>query len=178
MHILIVLITALLAIGVWIWRARAAAAVSHEVLDVAADAKAALRRFGYRQKAGRHPADSVDDPRLAAAGMMAAIAKMDGDITAAQMNALRVECRATFRVDQKEADDIAAFGRWLAGQSQDPGDGIRRLAKIVRDRAGAEAHSDLVRMLGRIASVEGGAPSEIQTEAITLVKRSLAVADA
>ena len=175
MHILIGLIAAIGLVALWIWRARAAASATHEIVDAASDARAALRRFGYRRKAGQHPADSIDDPRLAAAGMMAAIAKMDGDLTADQMNALRVECRATFRVDQKEADDIAAYGRWIAGQSQEPGEAIRRLTRIVRDAAEPDAHADLVRMLERIANVDGGAPSPMQDEAIASVRRALAV---
>ena len=176
MHILIGLITVVGVIALWIWRARAAADASREVIDAASDARAAIRRFGYRRKVGQHPADSIDDPRLAAAGMMAALARMDGDLTAEQMNALRVECRASFRVDQKEADDIAAYGRWIASQSQDPGEAVRRLSRIVRDQAEPEAHADLVRMLERIAAVGGGGVSEMQQASIDAVRRALTTA--
>ena len=137
MHILIGLITIIGVVAIWIWRMRAAADASREIIEAGSDARAALRRFGYRRKAGQHPADSIDDPRLAAAGMMAAVARMDGDLTADQMNALRVESRASFRVDQKEADDIAAYGRWIAGQSQDPGEaGATVVACRPRSRRG------------------------------------------
>ena len=173
MHILIGLLTLLGVVAVWIWRARAAADASREIVDAASDARAALRRYGYRRKAGQHPADSVDDPRLAAAGIMAALARMDGDVTAEQSNALRVECRASFRVGQQEADDMAAYGRWLASQTPQPSELIRRLTRIIREQAPREAHQDLLRMMERIASVEGGGPSELQAEAIQQVKRGL-----
>lgn len=176
MHILLGLIAIVGVIALWIWRARAAAEVASDVVDAASDAQSALRRYGYRRKAGEHPADGVDDPRLAAAGVMAAIARMDGDLTADQINALRVECRATFRVDQREADDMAAYGRWIASQSQDPGDSIRRLTRVIRDRTDREAHEDMVRMMRRVASVEGGSPNELQEEAISRMSRALSVA--
>lgn len=175
MHILLGVLAVIGVIALWIWRARAAAQASGDIVDAADDVRAAVRRFGYRRKAGRHPAESVEDPRLAAAGLMAACARMDGDITAEQQNALRVECRAKFRVDQKEADDIAAYGRWIASQSQDPDDTIRRLTPVVRDNAPAEAHADMVEMLRRVASVVDGAPSEIQSDAIERVRRALGV---
>lgn len=174
MHIIIVAATLIALIAYGLWRARATSAAAEDIVDAAQDAQAALRRFGYRRKAGVHPADQVEDARLAAAGMMAAIARMDGDLTADQMNALRVECRASFRVPQPEADDIAAYGRWLAGQSQDPDDAIRRLARVIRAQAGAEAQKDLIAMLTRVAAVEGGGPSELQSAAIDRVRHGFA----
>ncbi|MEO1331105.1 MAG: hypothetical protein AAFW46_15760 [Pseudomonadota bacterium] len=175
MHILVGLLTLLALLAVWWWRVRAAGAAAREAVEATDDVRAALRRFKYQRKAGEHPAESLDDPRLAAAGMMAAVARLKGDLTADQMNQLRVECRAAFRVVQSEADDIAAYGRWLAAQSEDPDDVIRRLAPIVRDRAEREAHGDMVRMLDRVAAVEGGAPNDLQKAAIARVRKALAV---
>ncbi|MBX2855315.1 MAG: TerB family tellurite resistance protein [Rhodobacteraceae bacterium] len=175
MHILIGLLTLLGVIALWIWRVRAAADATREIVDAASDARSALRRYGYRRKAGQHPADNVDDPRLAASGIMAAIARMDGDLTAEQANALRVECRASFRVGQREADDMAAYGRWLVDQSPQTSELIRRLTRTIREQAPSDAHQDLLRMMERIASVEGGEPSDFQRDAIHQVKRGLLI---
>lgn len=158
------------------YRARGAAMATHDVIEAADDVRAAVRRFGFRRQAGRHPADIVDDARLAAAGMMAAIAKMDGELTKAQIDALRVECRASFRVGQKDADEIAAYGRWLASQSQDPEDVIRRLSARVQALAAEEAQKDLIGMLERVAAVEGGGVSTEQRHAIDSVRRRLTTA--
>ena len=120
-----------------------------------------------------HPIDLVDDPRLAAAGMMVSVAKMDGDVTAAQMDAVKLESRATFRVDDKEAADIVAYGRWLAGQSQDPDEALRRLTKVLGRIADKSARRDVVEMMNRIAAIEGGAASEPQKRAIERSIRGL-----
>lgn len=175
MHILVGLLTLLGLIAVWWWRIRAAGQAAQEIGQATDDVQAALRRFKYKRKAGQHPAEAIDDPRLAASGIMTAVAKLKGDLTADQMNQIRVECRAAFCKNQAEADDVAAYGRWLASQSQDPDDAIRRLAPIVRDRAEAEAHGDLVRMLERVAAVEGGRPNDLQDAAIGRVRSTLGV---
>lgn len=170
---MLALLAALSVVGVWIWRMRAAADATREVVGVADDMRAAVRRFGFRRQAGRHPCDTVDDARLAAAGMMAAIARMDGDLTQPQINAIRVECRAAFRVPQKEADDICAYGRWLASQSQEPEDALRRLAVRVQALAPEEAQKDLIGMLERVAAVMDGVSDE-QRNAIDAVRRRVA----
>lgn len=175
MHIFFGILAAGAAIAFWIWRARMAAGAVQEVVDVADDVRAAVRRIGFRRQAGRRPEEVVDDARLIASGMMAAVARMDGDLTQAQTNAIRVECRASFRVDQSSADDIAAYGRWLAGHSKDPDDAIRRLGARLKQLANAEAHRDLVTMLERVAAVENGV-SEMQRDAINRVRRVLEVA--
>ena len=51
-------------VGVWMYRARNAAEAAQSVFDMASDAKAAARRFGYRRKTNTSPLDTVDDPRL------------------------------------------------------------------------------------------------------------------
>ena len=168
-------LAALVAIAIWIWRARQAAEVTHDIVDAADDVRAAIRRYGFRRESGRHPSDVVEDARLAAAGMMAAIARMDGELTKAQSDAIRVECRAAFRVQQKVADEIAAYGRWLAGQSSDPEDALRRLGARVQALAPEEAQKDLIRMLERVAAVEDEISAD-QRQAIDQVRRRLATA--
>lgn len=174
MHILIIALAALGAVVYWIYRVRGAAQATTEIVDAAEDVRAAVRRIGYRRAAGSHPVESVEDARLAAAGMMAAIARMDGDLTVSQINALRVECRAAFRTTQREADDIAAFGRWLAGQSNDPEDALRRLGERIVKLANEEARRDLIAMMERVAAVENGISAD-QRAAIDRIRRNFGV---
>lgn len=176
MHIVIAALTVIGVVAVWIWRARAAAQASRDIVEAADDVRAVIRRHGFQRKSGRHPAETVEDPRLAAAGMMAAMARLDGALTEKQINALRVECRASFRVSQVEADEIAAYGRWLADQSKDPDDSLRRLGRVLRAIAPREAQEDMIAMLTRVASAEGGAPSDVQAAAIERVRRGFQIA--
>lgn len=173
MQLLIGILAVLGAIGLWLWRRRAPAQTPRRAPAASARSRAAQRGRTAETQGARPAADAIKDPRLAASGMMAAMARMDGDMTVNQVNALRVECRAAFRVEQREADEIAAYGRWLAVQWQEPEELIHRLVRIVRERAKREAHEDMISMLTRIASVEGGAPSERQALVIDRVRRGL-----
>lgn len=173
MHILLGALAVLGAIAIWVWRIRMAAEAAREVAGVADDMRAALRRFGMRRRAGQHPSDVVDDPRLAAAGILAALARMDGDITDRQRNAIEVEARAVFRVDAAEAQDIAAYGRWLSSQSANADDAVWRLSRRFQALASNDTYDDLLGMMTRIAAIEGGEPNALQNDAIETVRRRL-----
>lgn len=118
------------------------------------------------------------DPRLAAAGVLSALCRMDGAPTKAQLDAVRVECRAQFRVPQPEADEIAAYGAWVAEQAGDPETAVGGLAELVRLGAPVEAQKSLLEMMGRIARVDpkGGVrkPTRAHVQAIDAARRALA----
>jgi len=158
-------------VGVWMYRARNAADAAQSVFDMASDAKAAARRFGYRRKTNTSPLDTVDDPRLSAAGMLVAIAKLDGDISRDQVDHMTRECIETFEVDAAEGADMTAFGRWLS-QHGEPEEVLRRLARSLRGNVDAERQASLYGMLERVAAVEGGEVSERQSQAIEMVRRT------
>ena len=166
------ILAAAAAIGLWMYRAERASDAARTVLDMAGDAKAAARRFGYRRRTKSHPLDDIDDPRLSAAGMLVSIAKLDGDLSREQIDRITRECVETFEVDAAEGADMTAFGRWLAQQGE-PEEVMRRLARGLRDKMTPEQHESLYAMFARVASIEGGAPSERQTLAFDVVKRTL-----
>lgn len=173
MQILFALLAVIAVIAYILVRGRGASGPARDILDVGEGSRAGgARRDGFQKANGRHPVENVDDARVAAAGLMTALARLDGELTKPQIDAIRVECRAAFRVPQTEADDIAAYGRWLAGQSQDPDDAIRRLSQKLRELASDEAQRDMIGMLERVAATEDGV-SEDQRAAIDRVRRTL-----
>ena len=166
------ILAALAAAMFWVWRARAAASAASELLDVADDLRAAVRRFGYRRTKGRNPLDSIEDPRLAAAGIWAAIARMDGEATRAQIEAITNEARAEFRVDASEGGDIASYGRWLVTQSGNPEEVIRRLTSRLSGVLTSDEAKGFIAAAERVASVEGSV-GERQSRAIAGLQRVL-----
>lgn len=162
MHILLGLIAIIGGVVFWIWRIRNAATVAREVVDVADDVRAAVRRFGYRRHADKHPLDAVEDPRLAVAGILAAIAKMDGDYTREQMTTIQSECARVFEATPKDAEDFASYGRWLAHQLSNPDEVVRRLARSLSGALGPEERAQFLDMVERVAAVEGGGISDPQ----------------
>lgn len=171
MGFLAIILGAAAAVGVWIWRARAAAEASQGVIDVADDVRAALRRFGYKRSTRGNPLDSIEDERLGVAGMMAAMARLDGDYTRDQTDRITRECVETFEVSADEAADMTAYGRWLAQQGE-PDEVMRRIARAMRARLDPDRIVSLLAMLERVASVEGGSASERQQDALAMLRRT------
>jgi uncharacterized tellurite resistance protein B-like protein len=176
MHILLGILGVLSVAMVWYWRMKSAGEAAGELTNAANDVRLAIRRFGYLRKHKTHPADCVDDPRLAAAGIAAAIASMDAPLSQAEIDRLTAEAGAVFDADAAEAVDITAFGRWIAGQCQTPEDAVRRLTKVVRDKAGTEAGPDLLAMAEKVATADGTSLDEREADALEAIRRGLGMA--
>lgn len=172
MHILLGLAAIVGGIVFWIWRVRNTASAAREVIEVADDVRAAVRRFGYRRVADKNPLETIEDPRLAAAGVLAAVAKMDGDYSREQMAAIQKECGRVFEASDKDAEQIAAYGRWLAQQSDNPEEVIRRLTMCLSRTLATGERQEFLGMVERVATVEGGGASDAQI----LVQRRLSEA--
>lgn len=173
MPALIAAIAIVIGVSYWLWRARAAAAATKDIAETAGDIRLVFRRLGFRRISQKHPLDSVEDARLAASGIVIAIAKMDGDLTKAENDALLTECQIAFQVDKKQAADITAFGRWIASQSKTPEEVVRRLVKTVRARTQPDAWPQLIGMITNVATADGGVLDERQEEALSQVTRAL-----
>ena len=171
MHILLGLIGVISAAAFWIWRARYTADALREAADLVGDAQSAARRFGFRRKSGVHPADAVDDPRLAAAGVCAAIATIDGPMTEGEIATLTSEAERLFAAPTSEAAEITAFGRWVADQCGTPEEAVRRLARPLRARTTEAERGDLIALASSVA-----ADDERSRHAIVQLRRALEIA--
>ena len=175
MHIVLGLL-AVLGTALFIWyRLRDAREAGGEMLDAADSLRASVRRLMYKRKHDRHPADSVDDPRLAASGIAVAVATMDGPISQAEIKKLTDLSREIFDVSEREALDIVSFGRWVAGQCNTNAEAVRRLSKIGAREAGPEAAGDMIRLISEVAEAGGGALGEDEMDAIDTVRRAMGV---
>lgn len=176
MHILLGLLGALGAAMVWYWRMKMAREAAGELVGAANDVRLAIRRFGYKRRHKTHPADCVDDARLAAAGIVAAIAGMDAPLSQREIDRLTAEAGAVFGVAPAEAVDIAAFGRWVAGQCNSPEEAVRRLTRVVRDKAGVEAGPDLLAMAEAVSTADGAPMDTREADALAAIRRGLGMA--
>lgn len=172
MGVLAILLGVAAAVGIWLVRARMAADAAQGALDVADDVRAAIRRYGYKRSVRGTALDGIEDTRLAASGMMWAIARLDGDTTKAQSDRILRECVEVFQTDAAEATDISAYGRWLSQQG-DTEEVLRRLSRGMRGKLDDAQRGQLLAMLERIASSEGGAPNERQRDAFEMIGRVL-----
>lgn len=171
MPILLAVLGALAAASIWYWRVQQARDAADVLLNAANDVRLAARRFGFRNKLNVHPADSIEDSRLAAAGIVAAIAEMGGRLNADQTSAIAREFQSTFNVSLDEAAEIAIFGRWIAGQCGARSDAVRRLSKRLAGITGQSALPDLIAMIEATQSATGHGMGEDQADAIATINR-------
>lgn len=176
MHIIGILIAVLTALAIWYWRVKMAREAGGEILDAANDVRLAARRLMYKRKHNTHPADSVEDPRLAAAGIAVAVATMDAPISQAEIEALKKAAGETFEVSEREALDMVSFGRWVSDQCGTNDEAVRRLSKVVAKQAGREAGPDLVRIVSEVATAGGRDLGEEETDALDTIRRTLGMA--
>lgn len=173
MHVLLGLL-AVIGTIIFIWyRLRDARQAGGEALDAADSLRATVRRLMYQRKHDRHPADQVEDPRLAASGIAVAVATMDAPISQAEIQALTSLSREIFDVSEREALDIVSFGRWVAGQCNTNDEAVRRLVKVVVREAGPEAAGDMVRLITEVATAGGTELGEDEMDAIDTVRRAM-----
>lgn len=151
MPVIIAILGAIAAAAFWYFRIRAVRDVAGNVLDAAGDARSLFRALGFRQRANAHPVDCIEDAKLAAMGIVAAIAEMDGPLSEREINTMTQQAQSVFGVDLKEAGEIVAFGRWIAGQCGSRSEAVRRLGNRLFDLAGVSASADLTRIIDSVA---------------------------
>lgn len=129
MHIAIAAIGILTAVYFFVIRARNAAEMTHELLDVADDVRAAARRLGFRRTQAVHPVDGIDDPNTAAATVAMAYLELHGLPTEETGNKLLQSLQHRLEVPLKDAEELMILGRWLMNECQGPQPAIARAAR-------------------------------------------------
>lgn len=158
-----------LVLLVW-WRFLDARRTSAGTPAGARDVRLNIRRLMHGRSDAEHPVEAVDDPRLAAAGVVVAVATMDGPISQAEIGRLTRAAQDTFEISEREALDVLSFGRWIAGECATNAEAVRRLSKIVLRTAGPEAGPDLVRMIEDVATAGGSELGPEERDAIAIVR--------
>lgn len=173
MHIILGFLAIIGTIAFVLYRLRDAREVGGQAVDTVNDVRATVRRLMYKRKHDRHPADQVDDPRLAAAGIAVAIATMDAPASKEELETLSRLSQRIFDVSEQEAGDIVAYGRWISDQCNTAQEAVRRLSKVVAREAGPEAANDLERLIRAVATADGTGLGEEEEDAIASVRRTL-----
>jgi uncharacterized tellurite resistance protein B-like protein len=172
MHILAALGAVLGVLLFVLFRMQQAANAARDIADVAGDARGLFRRWGWRRKFAKHPLETIDDSREAAAAMMVAVAQADGSITERERVAITGEMVKRFGATPQQAGELLARARWLVQDRSDAGEVFRRLTPLVQRLCGPIERSDLIEMLGNVAGADGTL-DDIVTQDIARLAHSL-----
>ena len=128
MPLLIAIVTALGG-AIWWW----ARMNPREAIDTAADltttAINAPRRISFRRKAGQHPVDGIEDPRIAICAIAQAFLEIEGLPTQERRDQLHVLIRRKLHCQEEEAQEMEVLGRWLMTQCDGPIASVPRLGR-------------------------------------------------
>ncbi|MEM9585374.1 MAG: hypothetical protein AAGA08_19890 [Pseudomonadota bacterium] len=129
MPILITILGLIAAAGYWVWRARNAAEMTHELLDVASDIRAAARRFGFRRNQNRHPVEDIEDPNIAIAGIAVSFLELDDYPTSEERDAMIRGLQSEFGLTMADASELTVLGRWMMTQCNTPDAAVTRMSR-------------------------------------------------
>jgi hypothetical protein len=174
MPFLLALVGIIVAAYVWASRARNAANVATDLADMANDVRLAARRFGFKRRTDIHPAESIEDPNLAIAGIAIAFVELDDFPTQEHRAALNVHLRAQTRVDQETADEMVILGRWLVTECGGASPAISRLSRKLFRLKGAPAFDPLLTIIQNTLDGQSGL-NQRQKEALHEVKNAFHV---
>ncbi len=169
MPFIIGLIGIIAAAYFWTQRARNAAEMAKTLAEVPGDIKAAARRFGFKRRTNVHPVESVDDPKLAIAGIANSFFELGALPTEEQRRMLMLQVQSVLEVTREEAEELLVLGRWLAMESGGPEAGILRLSRRLNRIAGADGFQTLMELLKRMLGEDWSAE---QVAALNDVKRA------
>ncbi len=174
MPIILAVLSALTTVGVFVWRAKNAADMTHELLDVANDVRLAARRMGFRRRNNQHPVESIDTPNLAMGTIATAFIELSGLPTQNQRDQLNLSMRKTLRLTSEEAEEIQILSHWLVTQCNGPDATISRVARRLYKLDGAHSWEPLLTILKSVTQ-DGASLSTTQTEALQDIQRAFRV---
>ena len=104
MPVILAVVGVVTAVLFFVLRARNAAHAATDLIDMANDVRLAARRFGFRRRADIHPAESIEDHRVAIAGISSAFLELDDLPTSDQRAALTRSMQDTLDLSKQDAD--------------------------------------------------------------------------
>ena len=175
MPVILVVIAVISGVLFFILRARNASNATVELLDMANDVRLAARRFGFRRQTNLHPAESIEDPSIAIAGIASAFLELYDLPTADQREALAWEMTKTLNISKSEADELSVLGRWMVSECGGADAAISRLTRKLY-RLDPQGLSPLLALVSNtVAKSSSGGLNLKQTEALDDVKRAFRI---
>lgn len=176
MPVLIALLGVALALYFFVYRARNAADIASDVVEMAKDVRLAARRFGFRGQANVHPVESIEDPKVAITAAALAFLELDDLPTQEQRDRLVAELRGELGLVQADAEEMQVLGRWLVAECGSASAAVSRVARKLYKLSGRDAFEPLLRVLnGAVGGGSGGGLSDRQRDALEDIRLAFRV---
>jgi hypothetical protein len=171
MPYVLALLAALGGAYMWYMRLKSARDASEALIEAANDVRLAARRFGFKRKMNLHPSDSIDDPRLATASIVAALMQMERDWEREMGEKLSLQLQSVYDIPGDEAGEMVTFARWMSGQCGTRDEAVRRLGKRLAGMADRAALANVRQLADALVAGPDGAYSDRTSDAIDMLRR-------
>ena len=115
-----------------------------------------------------------DDPRLAAALVLVAIARADGELSTAEAEAISAQLNDTMGLSVGEATELLGQAKFMASNVAEASRRIRRAVAPVQTHCSVSEQRQLLAMAEAIATVEGDVAPAV-AGAIRTVRQALSL---
>jgi hypothetical protein len=171
MHVLAIVVAIVGGIAVWYWRFKAMKEVADDVTNVVGRARGRYRMSKFKKKAEGSVLTAVEDPALAAAVFLFALANEHA--ASLHLSEAEIHRQVARIVPATDLDETISYARWAAGNIIDPRDIVRRFKPLWLQKLTRQERIDLVGMAEAIA-VLGDAKDINQRLSIETLRVALA----
>lgn len=119
------------------------------------------RRRAWKRKLEGNPIYRLQDPKDIAGALVVAVAKVDGDMSAEEKQAVLREFDATLMLGRRGATELLGSSAFLLGDTRDFQAHLDAFLANARERLNPAQAESVLAMMGRIAGTTG-TPSEQQ----------------
>ena len=172
MHVLLGILAVIGGIAFWVIRANMAAKSGQELVETVKDLRNMKRSHDFRKKAEKDPVRLLDDPRIAAAAVLAALAGAERGLSKREEQEIPAKMASLFAMEQQEAVDLFAQGRWYIRELHNLDAIVDRFAAIISRHCSDGERESFIDLMGQVLEIDGDS-SEIQTSAIDRARRIL-----
>jgi hypothetical protein len=151
MHIVAIVVGIIAAAGVWYWRAKAAKEVVDDVGSMVGRVQGRIRMNNFKKKAEGSALASIEDPALAAAVFLHALANEKRDALHLAEPGIREQIGRI--VADADLDEVLSYAQWAARDVADARDVVRRFKPLWRQKLTREERADLIVMAESIADL-------------------------
>ncbi len=155
MHILIGFITLLAAAAAWYWRFKMISGAAREIGGLARDAANLPRRLRFTQRARQGGLKVVEDPREAAAILMALVGRREGDVSEAALSVMQREVEEAFEFDEEESGGLVRHALWMVREVVSPRPVVVRMSRVVLGGVSPKEVVDLDSILVAVSEADG-----------------------
>jgi hypothetical protein len=173
--VLIALVAIVVSVVFFVIRARNAAHLADELVDVANDVRLAARRFGFRRTTNVHPVESIDDVNLATGALAAAFLELDDLPTKDQRDRFNVQLRNTLELDARTAQETEVLGRWFISECGGAQPAVTRLSRKLFKLGGAPAMQPVLTIIQGVMQGSDSGLSQRQNEALVEMKNAFRI---